>query len=397
MNSAIFPLSKTTGGRALAFLALFMTGLAQAELDYQFHGFAAQSFIYSEGNNFFGNSTKGSFEFYEAGANVTLSPLPSLLFSAQAVVRDAGDSDNDGLRLDYAFADYQFLGHEDAGAGLRAGRVKNQLGFYNDTRDVVFTRPGILLPQSVYFEGQGLRGLLFATNGVQAYAGFNAGDHYLSATATWGPDFNASKEDERILGGGLPLPGHVRISNFYLGRLQDELDSGALKFALSYMHGDVALVPNPGVPLSSSIDVDYYVLSGRYNTENFSLTSEYRLTTTQGSSFGAPLDNKSDGYYLQGDWRLTQPWSLMARYDATFSNRNDRNGREFAARTGGDRSSQYAHDLTLGAKWLYGAHWGVWGEYHFINGDATVPALDNVGRTLDSHWSIFLLMAAYRF
>lgn len=395
MNIGIPSLSRYVN--CLVLVCALAGGSAHAEISYQVHGFASQSFISSGGNNFFGDSTHGSFNFYEAGVNGTVSPLPDLLFSAQVVLRDAGNSDNEGLRLDYAFADYQFLSQADTSLGLRAGRVKNQFGFYNDTRDVVFTRPGILLPQSIYYEGSGLRGLLFATNGVQAYADTNVGEHFLSASATWGPNFNASEEDERVLSAGTPLPGHVRFNNFYGVRFLDEINSGRLKFGLSYLHANLELIPNPGIPFNADIDAALYVLSASYNAEVFSLISEYRLTTTKGQSFGAPLDSKGDGYYLQGEYRLPHSWTLMARYDALFNNRNDRDGETFAAQTGGNRYSQFSRDVTVGAKWLYNDHWGIWGEVHVIDGTATVPLLDNLGRSLSNHWSMFLLMAAYRF
>src|SRR5579862_1797261 len=127
---------------------------AQA-IDYQVHGYAAQGFVLSSGDNFFGHSTNGSLDYYEAGLNAAVQLQSNLMIAAGGAIRTAGITDSGRPRLDYALLDYRFLpgiksdAGFDANAGLRVGKVKNPLSFFNETRDVIFTRPSILLP-SVY-------------------------------------------------------------------------------------------------------------------------------------------------------------------------------------------------------------------------------------------------------
>jgi hypothetical protein len=80
-----------------------------------------------------------------------------------------GRSENSkgGIRIDYGFVDYTAISTESMDFGIRLGRTKNPLGFYNDTRDVPFTRPSILLPQSIYFDRT--RNLGLASDGAQVY------------------------------------------------------------------------------------------------------------------------------------------------------------------------------------------------------------------------------------
>lgn len=381
----------------LATSGVLPQGAHAGSLDYQLHGFAAQGFAWSEGNNVLGHSTTGSVAFNEFGLNGAVTLAPGLLLSAQGLVRDAGKTEDDSLRLDYAQIDYGFLRNAGFNAGIRAGRVKNPFGLYNDTRDVVFTRPGILLPQSIYLEGEGLRSLLFSSDGAQLYGGTSLGDHYTSLTVTHGLDRRFSDLQKRVLFGG-SLPADIDLTDFYVARLQDESDGGVWRTAFSFIHGDLEVVPNPGVPLSGHLAANLFVLSGRYNGERVSITSEYSLIASRGEfSLSGPIDGKSDGGYVQGDYRLNPQWSLMARYDLSFSNRNDRDGRKFAAATGGDRYGQFTRDATVGIKWLPDQHWGVWSEYHLVDGTSTLSQLDNAGRTPDDHWSMFLLMGAYRF
>src|ERR1700754_4200157 len=85
---------------AAALAAIFCSGSAGA-IDYQGHGYAAQGFVLSSHNDFFGDSTDGSFNYYEAGINAAVQVRPNLSFAAQAAIRDAGISDDGSFRLDY--------------------------------------------------------------------------------------------------------------------------------------------------------------------------------------------------------------------------------------------------------------------------------------------------------
>jgi hypothetical protein len=177
-------------------------------------------------------------------------------------------------------------------------------------------------------------------------------------------------------------------------------DWGAVSGALSYLHGSIDF--NYFGPNELAFQV--FVLSSRYNATRFSLTTELQLTDFQGDFGGFTLDSKSDGGYLQGDFFLTPEWSLMARWDSTFSDRNDRNGTNSPSicatntSTGiTDRHNCFAHDFTVGGSWKSTTHWGVWGEYHLIDGLASASGADNAPGATDPHWSMFLLTAAYRF
>lgn len=367
-------------------------------MDYQIHGFAAQGFNWSDGNNYFGNSRRGSFDYFETGVNGTVVLAPHLLASGQLLLREAGRTDDAALRVDYAQLDYKFLDRSAINAGIRLGRVKNPFGLFNETRDVVFTRPGITLPQSIYYDGQGFRSLFFSSDGAQLYGGVTHGNHNTTLIVSHGFDFNLSDKEMNQLEGGNAIPGKVRVSRFFISRLQDETSDGIWRFAASHLHGSVMLKPDPGVPISEQLTADFFVLSGRYNAERWSLTSEYQMTQTHGnSSLTGNFSNKSDGIYVQADYRINPQWTLMSRYDGAFQNRNDRSGRDYAMQTGGDRYSQFAHDITVGGNWRPNDHWGVWAEYHHIDGTSTVPRLDNEGRTLADHWSMVMLMLGYRF
>lgn len=371
---------------------LALLALPARALEYQVHGFAAQGFVLSEGNNLFGSSRDGSFDLYELGLNGTVAFTPALIGSAQVLYRDAGATDDDGLRLDYALLDWQFLTRTDGSAGIRLGRVKNPVGLYNETRDVVFTRPGILLPQSVYFDGAGIRGLLFSSDGGQLYGRRSLGEHELSATLGYAPGRELRDEERRVLGGG--IPGDLELKDFHFFRLQDEW--GGWLASLSYLQAGVTV--EQGGNRLGEFDFDFWIGSLRYSAERYSVTAEYLYLRSDGNSvFTGPFRNSGDGGYIQLDYRLTPRWTPYTRLDATYSDRNDRDGSRYEALTGGHRHDRFAYDGTLGVRWLPDEHWGFWAEGHLIEGGATISGLDNAGRDTDDHWSALLLTAAYRF
>lgn len=385
--------------------AAVLTGLLGAvicaparALDYQVHGFAAQAYLLSEGNNFFGDSTNGSHDFYEVGLNGAVSLGHGLLASAQGLIRDAGPSDTGKPRLDYALIDWSAIQSVEATAGIRVGRVKNRFGLYNDTRDVVFARPGILLPQSIYFEAMGLRSLLFSSDGAQLYGSRTLDAHELSLTFSVALDRDLSEKEKEVLTSAFPGPDEIRIEDLSFTQVSDSWNGGRVVFALSHVRARLMVEPSPTFPVDVEGRFGLSVVSLRYNAERYSLTGEYMYARSDvRSSIQGRTKSSQDGGYVQADYRPADRWSMFARYDASFSDADDRNGREAARTPGVQRHSRFAHDLAVGAGWLPDAHWGLWAEVHRIYGTATVSLLDNPGGADDERWTLLTLMAGYRF
>lgn len=61
------------------------------------------------------------------------------------------------------------------------------------------------------------------------------------------------------------------------------------------------------------------------------------------------------------------------------------------------RKSQFSEDLTIGANWRPNEQWGVWAEYHWIDGTATLQPLENPPPVREHRWSMLMLMAGYKF
>ncbi|MEZ5578375.1 MAG: hypothetical protein R3F40_02450 [Candidatus Competibacteraceae bacterium] len=148
--------------------------------------------------------------------------------------------------------------------GQSFGRFKIPFGLYNDTRDVIFTRPTILLPQSIYQERT--RDLAISADGGIFYGEHrsNWGDLFLELgvgyleVPVWIPEL-------AIL--GFDYPGNTTSKMSYIGRLSYDIDGGKYRMAISSAYVDTRYNPKflqPGRPASNK----RYILSHnffRYN------------------------------------------------------------------------------------------------------------------------------------
>ncbi len=389
--------NRLKGVRLALLLGLSAPGSALA-LELDIHGALAQGYSLSEGNDYIGDSTSGNRDLYEVAVNGRGTLTPSLLVSGQLTARRFGELDDARLRVDFALLDWQFHSAAESDAGLRVGKVKNAYGLYNDTRDVVFGRPGILLPSSVYFEGLGFRDLFFSVEGAQFYAHRSFGGNVSEFTASTARRFNATDSFERSFTGGGGLEGEVEVTDYRLAQWLQDWWGGRFRTGLSYFGAALEFVPaDPQAPFSLSLDADLYVLSLQYLAPQSSLTFEYRYSAVTFSSFAGSDESSGDGAYLQYR-RLVSPrleWFL--RYDLNFNDRNDRNGREAEARGEGPGWRHFSRDHTAGLQWRPSANWGVFAEHHYVDGTANLPGTARQRGEPERHWQVTLLMLAYRF
>lgn len=370
----------------------------------QIHGFASQSWLRSSGNNnIFGKSASddGSFDFRELGLNASMRPLPKLQFSAQMLSRWAGKGSPGNIRLDYGFLDYTMFSGESNQLGIRLGRMKNPLGFYNDTRDVPFTRPSILLPQSIYFDRT--RKLAIAADGAHLYGEHRSDMGDISfQLGIVRPLVRGNEAEAAVL--QRQFPGHLTPEISYVGRVNYELDGGRIRLAVSATQLNMGYSPGGGDVLNAgAIHFTPVVLSAQYNAERWSLTSEYALRNLEYKNFGAipHLNFTGESYYFQGAYRFTPEWEAIVRYDALFTDSDDRNGKKWASSPAGrgrPAYSRFAKDVTVGLRWNVTPEFMLRAEYHRVNGTGWLSTLDNpVPGDMSQNWNLFSILGSYRF
>ncbi len=385
--------------------------------DWQMHGFLSQGYTYTSANDFFGNSQgAGSLEFTELGLNVLGHPFPNLLVAVQGIYRDTAGSDKEDFRLDYANFDLSWPVRDNVTLGIRGGRVKGPFGLYNEARDAIWTRPSVLLPQSIYFDSLALREIELAADGGLLYGRFAFGDHAFSAellasdpraNASGAADFITSLEN---------APGSLSGRLLLVGRAGYEWREGLVRLFFTAVDFDHDFEPDSSAALPGNVKLFAPLVSAQVNLEEWSFTAEYLRQGVRRTGIFPVLppdpvsrkfllDNTAESYYLQAQYRFAPRWSAIARYDALFTNADDHDGSATARATGLPRHRFFAKDLTFGLRWEFLDDWLVAAEYHNIDGTAWLSPVDNPGinnpaqarEVSDGHWDLFTLMFSYRF
>lgn len=372
--------------------------------DWQAHGFVSQGYTLTSEYNVFGQSRSGgSLDFTEIGVNVLGHIRPNLLIAAQGLYRNAGGSDREDFRLDFANLDYHMTIGERTTAGIRLGRVKNPFGLYNDTRDVVWTRPGVLLPQSVYFDTLALRQPMISSDGGVLYGRYAAGDHALTTELVISDPLDNSGGATAFLTGIPNVRGNMEGRPLFVGRMGYEWQEGRFRLLFSVVDLDRDFKSDtPGVS-SGNIKAFYPLASAQLNLEDWTLSGEYGRVTVERNGFIAgsgTSENTSESFYVQAQYRFMPDWSALLRYDSFTVDVNDRDGDRGAAQTGLPKHSFYAHDVTVGLRWEFIRDWLLLSEYHSVWGTAWLSPTDNpdlIQRSGPERWDMLALMLSFRF
>lgn len=366
--------------------------------ELQVHGFATQDFFHSSDNNVYGSSDDSiSAGRTEIGLNISYQPFDRLTLSVQGLYRRAGKVDKGSVRLDYGVADLNLFNYQDGRIGIRGGRIKIPFGLYNETRDVAFTNPTIILPQGIYFDRS--RSLLTSADGGSFYAEHQTG---------WG-DFSFK------FNLGLPLGDHDEIQSTILGprangdfnanpaiatQLNYELNGGEYILAVSYMDLKLKYDSSSNDNFSSGYTtIRPLLFSAQYNGEKLGLTAEYLYRWNHSKDYGAIPDHKSitESWYVQGSYRFLPQVQGIVRYDTLSMDKDDRSGNR-AASFGLPDHIAYAKDWMVALRWDISSSWMIRTEYHRIHGTAWLAQADNKNRSeTKQDWDLYALQLSYHF
>ena len=386
-----------------AMLLASVAGAAELATPVQIHGFASQAYTLTSANNIFGTSSddNGSFGFTELGVNASYRATSQLHLAAQLMSRRAGETDDSQVRLDYGVADYRISTDDKTDWGVRAGRIKNPIGFYNDTRDVAFTRPSIILPQSIYFDR--VRDIQISSDGVQFYGqGQAPGGDFNLQLQVGDPRVGDSATEVALL--GADRAGSLQGNPSYLGRLSYDWNSGRVRLAYSEYRLDLDYAAADQDPNGAgSVIFQPRIFSAQYNAERWSVTSEYARRHFEFNSLGRYVPYSTltgQSYYVQASYMLRPQWELLAHYDVLYQNKDDKTGEQYEAITRGTRPaySQFAKDRSLTLSWTPASAWLIRAEQHWVDGTAWLPIQDNPDPAATTrNWRLFALLVSFRF
>lgn len=373
----------------------------------QVHGFATQGYIKTDNYNFFGETarTKGDVDFRELGINTSYRAFSNFHVAAQLLSREAGAIDDSTIQLDYALADLQITATKQHNLGLRAGRIKNPIGFYNETRDVAFTRNSIFLPQSIYFDR--VRKLALSADGLHIYG--QKRHHFGEFDFQFGVGYPRVDRETEIAIFKADRAGTMESNLSLLAHISHSFNAGNQKIALSWVRLSTNYLSTEAENLLSteltnaSFTFTPIILSALSTHGDFTISGEYARRSFKFNNMApyVPDDmSRLDGesYYVQLQYRPINLFEIFFRYDVIYIDKNDKDGLKFEAKEYGNRIEQFAKDATAGFAIYINRSWLFRAEYHRIEGTAWIPAQDNPGPLSNQkNWQLFSVSASYKF
>ena len=405
------------------------------------HHVITQGLVTSTNNSIYGDSEDSiSAEYSQWTSNFSVQFAPQVRLSTQGIFRNVGGVDESEFKLDFTFLDYSFFQSFTSSAGLRLGRFKNPYGIYNETSDILFTRPSIMLPQSSYPDES--RNILLSSDGLLFY-----GDHftdYGQFNFQLGYGIPRMEEEFNIPGVEAGESGEPENERMLVWSAFYETASGAWRFGFSGLNGRSDYTYNPdtlpnsiiasnlsalGIPaslvdtvtsllvvgdVSGPIEIDVYLLSVQYMRETWTLTSEFSLFhyTTDlsllpisilpnplGIEYEDSVDINADiwGYtaYLQFEKQLTENTYGFLRYDMSIDNRDDKDGKEVERIFGVPAYTAFAYDYSIGTRWEITPQWLFNAEIHYVDGVTWIPEINDA--EAERYWSLGMVTLSYRF
>lgn len=408
-------------------------------VEYDVHGFLSQGFVVSQNTAIFDDHSENSYEMTQAGIKLGLQVTPRLSFSTQINYQRFGDYIKESVKVEHLMASYILSMEDNFTNGVKVGRLKPEIGLYNSTRDLPWTRPSIFMPKSIYPDV--LRDGYFGYDGVSYFHDVYLEDSFLQLSFLHGkPNY----QDETI---------SIYVGNETNGTLDSEFVNvisakwfygSSWTFMLTRFENELLTSnsssnnPIDTTQLKQSENIDFtdalasykqYLFSIQYSAENWEFTSEFQRSDysmagglprdiAEDPMIGPYLknyDRNSEAFYLQARYRLTDSVNITSRIDVSFKDIDDRNGEKFAENTKKlaefahylgyedfaeqEDYSMYAKSFMLGLQWSPTPSWMVSIEGYYAKGLAWTPAYYNIfEREIDNkYWSLYAAEIAYRF
>lgn len=365
------------------------------------YGFVTQGYFKTSENDYYGSSKNGSFDFTEVGAGAGVNVNDRLAVSGLLLSRRAGAADNGHVRLDHLVFDINAYHDGESTAGFRLGRNKIPFGFYNATRDMAFTRPTLLLPQSNYHDHS--RNFLINADGLEAYYERWGGGSHTKYNFLYEKTNGINNPQTEVYFLGMNWPGNLR-PDYATGAVVDHtFNQGKTRLKAYYGHLPIKYYPGGMDPLpGGSITVDVAWLSAQQEIlPKLTLTSEVFLPRIEYKGFSPFITDRSVyplGRYIQASYAYSAEWEFYGRFDQSYRDKLDKNGEKSNAETGRPAFSAYAHDWTIGANYFPSPNLMISAEYHRIKGTAFLPVLDNANPAeTRERWNMLGLQVAYKF
>lgn len=377
---------------------------------WKYHGFVNQTLINTSDNFMFGRTDDNvSLDYRELGLILNGRLLPALEFSSQLLSRKAGVSDDGTPRVDYAFFTWQLHESLNTTHGLRLGRLKAPIGFYNDSRDSPFTRIGVFLPQSIYVDRT--RNFIMQADELMYFGEWRSDEWIVS----WKMAGGYNNPDKKELADFFHIPDDLNASfdptRVWQFQTMADYDAGRIRFGYSeydspskYRIGPVPLI---GVVRSQG-NSHWRMLSFEYNDSNWTFTGEIirgivRYIGISPDPANPDYRDYPEAAYAQFLWRVNETHSAFIRREYNYLNHHDKEGMHYASfpmaqAAGLVPEDRFGKSMVLG--WIYvpSYSWQISLEVSKNIGTMLMTERDApAGYVAERHWNMAALAVAWRF
>ena len=368
-------------------------------------GYLYQGLVKSNNNNYKGNSSMpwGSLEDRSMGISATYQVNSNLDLRAAVKVHQSGDRVSSDPAFDYALVDIHTQEVSISNAGLRLGKVRNELGFYNATMENPTSRDMDVAPQAIY--RMTLEEFLNSGKGIQLYFRTKALP-YVNITLEYANVYPEFTPREDVLSSWFTL---VPTGNFDTTKTANSLHAlittkdlrwmarfDRFNVKAAYIRGDRDFIP------SGDLDVIVSLLGARKYFDSWDVTYEIMKTEQVGSLWSVirPNGEYSLSHNVVVRKVINQNWTGYIGYNEWLSDHTDPRGVKSSSRTRGTAPPQtfYSTDLNLGLNYTYSNSWRVRSSYHWITGITALSPIDNPDRMRSaSKDEMFTLSVTYSF
>jgi hypothetical protein len=367
------------------------------------HGFIAQGLINVDGSDFVNNDGDLSAELTEVGLNGSYQLNSLFRLTSQVVYLDGGNRYDEGFRVDYALLDWSLYQAETWEVNVYLGRFKNNHWLYSGKRDVPFTRPSIILPQSIYFDG--FRDIAVGADGAVLKISHSSdllGDFDFNVSSGTTP---ISKEQTQILYSEQAL-GKMSNSHDVQTSLYWQPANSSWRFGLALLDADFGYEAQEQGDrfFDTKMTFQRVMVNALFEGERWEFSSEVIQERFVFDGFYFPEfhhDKLGQGYYSQFRYKIDNSLILLARYERFYADKDNRKGDGLEEASGGllPSYSGYQHDITLGVSYDLAEKFRLQFEYHNIEGIArlTPAVLPNLAINNSKRWDLWAIQLMYWF
>lgn len=377
-------------------LLLFVTA-AQAE-PVSVHGFLAQGITQANGSNAINDDGDLSTALTELGINAKWNIYSRLKLSGQLVYLNGGNRYPEGVRLDYLFMDISLIDNFDHQLNLYLGRYKNQHWLYSSTRDVPFTRPSIILPQSVYYDA--FRDIAVASDGVAIKGYIQQSIGELEYNWSIGATSITSAQSKILLSpaayGKAKQEFVHQASVFWQGA------GSQATYGLSFLDSNFSYAPTEyDLFYRGDVTVQRVMFNWRYQAEMWELAAELMQERMSINGFYQPELQRSQvglGGYLLARYRFNGKLSGVLAVDYLTQNKDDKRGSQLPS-GGVPAHFGYQQSAMLGASYTLASNWQLQAEHHWVDGTGRLsPSLiPDLKLNNQRYWQVWALQLTYWF